>query len=328
MPQPTAQDVHVNRPLGNISIAYMQAQEAFVADRVFPNIPVDKQSDLYYKYDRSFWNRDEAEKRAPATESSGSGYAVETDNYFCDEWDHHHDVPDQRRANADTPLQPDREATQLVSHKGLLRRENNWATKYFASNIWATDIDGVAASPTTGEVLQWNDAASTPIENVADAQEAVLEGTGYEINTMVIGFSVWKALKNHPDIIDRIKYGQTPGSPAIVTIQAVAALFEIERLLVMKAVHNTAKEGLAEVSAFIGGKKALLCYSAPNPGLMIPSAGYTFSWRGLLGASAMGGRITRFRMKQLKADRVEIEMSFDHKKVAADLGYFFDTIVA
>lgn len=328
MPQPTAQDVHVNRPLGNISIAYMQAQEAFVADRVFPNIPVDKQSDLYYKYDRSFWNRDEAEKRAPATESSGSGYEVETDNYFCDEWDHHHDVPDQRRANADTPLQPDREATQLVSHKGLLRRENNWATQYFASNIWGTDIDGVAASPTTGEVLQWSDAASTPIENVADAQEAVLEGTGYEINTMVIGFAVWKALKNHPDIVDRIKYGQTPGSPAIVTIQAVAALFEIERLLVMKAVHNTAKEGLDEVSAFIGGKKALLCYSAPNPGLMIPTAGYTFSWRGLLGASAMGGRITRFRMKQLKADRVEIEMSFDHKMVAADLGYFFDTIVA
>ena len=42
---PSRGDVHVNRPLTNISIAFLQTQEAFVADRVFPNIPVTKQSD-------------------------------------------------------------------------------------------------------------------------------------------------------------------------------------------------------------------------------------------------------------------------------------------
>jgi hypothetical protein len=33
MPNPTAGDVHVNRPLTNISIAYMQDAAGFVADR-------------------------------------------------------------------------------------------------------------------------------------------------------------------------------------------------------------------------------------------------------------------------------------------------------
>jgi hypothetical protein len=61
---------------------------------------------------------------------------------------------------------------------------------------------------------------------------------------------------------------------------------------------------------------------------MIPSAGYTFSWTGLMGSSAMGGRITKFRMDHLKADRVEIEMSFDHKVVASDCGVLFAGIVA
>ena len=57
MPNPTISSVHTNRPLTNISIAWRQAATDFVADRVFPIIPVQKQSDLYYVYDRSYWYR-------------------------------------------------------------------------------------------------------------------------------------------------------------------------------------------------------------------------------------------------------------------------------
>ena len=53
---PSRGDVHVNRPLTNISIAFLQTQEAFVADRVFPNIPVTKQSDLFFTIDRGEFN--------------------------------------------------------------------------------------------------------------------------------------------------------------------------------------------------------------------------------------------------------------------------------
>jgi hypothetical protein len=56
---------------------------------------------------------------------------------------------------------------------------------------------------------------------------------------------------------------------------------------------------------------------------MVPSAGYTFTWSGLLGSNVLGTRISRFRMEHLKSDRIEIEQAFDHKKVAADLGGFF-----
>ena len=58
---------------------------------------------------------------------------------------------------------------------------------------------------------------------------------------------------------------------------------------------------------------------------MTPSGGYTFSWTGAIGAGDSGGRISRFRLEQLKSDRVEIEMAFDQKLVSADLGYRFDT---
>ena len=63
--KPTPSDVHVNQPLTNISIAYLQSQMRFVADRIFPVIPVEKQSDRYYTYDRGDWNRNEMQERAP-----------------------------------------------------------------------------------------------------------------------------------------------------------------------------------------------------------------------------------------------------------------------
>ena len=100
------------------------------------------------------------------------------------------------------------------------------------------------------------------------------------------------------DIVGRLDRGQTTG-PVVVMRENLAALFELEQVLVMDAIHNTAKEGATASHSFIGGKHALLCYAAPSPGLMTPSAGYTFSWTGYVGASDNGVRIKRFRMEEL-----------------------------
>lgn len=67
MSTPTRSQVHVNRPLTNISVSYQQSADAFVASRVFPVIPVDKQSDQYFVFNRSDQMRDEMRKRAPGT---------------------------------------------------------------------------------------------------------------------------------------------------------------------------------------------------------------------------------------------------------------------
>jgi hypothetical protein len=123
---PVPGDVHVNTPLTNISIAFLQSAENFVATRVFPNIPVTKQGDRYYTFDRGEFNRDEAEERAPGTESAGGSYTLDnTPTYFANVYAFHKDIPDQVRANADAVLDPDREATEYVTHKALIKREKD-----------------------------------------------------------------------------------------------------------------------------------------------------------------------------------------------------------
>lgn len=336
--QPSRSDVHVNRPLTNISIAFLQRQENFVADRVFPNIPVNKQSDAYFEYDRGEFNRDDMQVRAPASESSGGTYKVSNTTYHAITRAYHKDIPDEVRANADDPIDLDREATEFVTTKALINREVNWRTKFFTAgnpgDTWTFDVDGAATAsasfdPTSAannDKVFWNNSSSTPIEDIREGKRYVGEETGYRPNVLVCGRAVYDALLDHPDIVGRLDRGQTSG-PAMAAADSLAALFELDEIMVMDAVMNTAAKGATAVHSFIGGKHALLAYRPATPGLLTPSAGYTFSWTGLLGNTTMGMRIRRKRADLIDSDRIEIDQSYDQKKISADLGYFFGDIV-
>ncbi|GGB00518.1 hypothetical protein GCM10011491_30900 [Brucella endophytica] len=336
MPSPTLSNVHVNAPLTNMSVAYVQDQSHFIADKVFPNIPVTKQSDRYYVYSRADFNRDEMQERAPGTESAGGGYNLDnTPTYYAPVNAYHKDIDDQIRENSDSVLGPDRDATIFVTQKALIRRERLWAMKYFQTGVWATQATGVASAPAAGQFIQWSDAGSTPIEDIRAAKRRVLELTGFEPNKITLGKAVYDALVDHPDIVDRVKYGQTPGKPAQANASTLAQLFELDEVLVSKAVFNAGAKGAdyadsatREKSQFISGPNALLAYVTPTPSIMQPTAGYTFSWSNWFGATGMGFRIKKFRIERLESDRVEIQMAFDQKVVGADLGYFFSNAVA
>lgn len=329
--QPTMSDVHVNTPLTNISIAYMQDQDLFVAAQVFPTVPVEKQSDRYYIYNRGDFNRDDMAERAPGAESAGSGYNLDnTPTYFARVWALHKDVPDQIRANSDSVLAPDRDATVYLTNKALIRRERYWANAFFKTGLWTTEYTGVASSASVDAThfLQWDQAASSPIEDIRKGKTAAHLASGFIPNTLTLGQQTWDKLIDHPDIIDRVKYGQTPGKPAVAQRQALAQILELDNVYVGGAIYNTAVEGGTESNAYIAGKHALLSYRPAAPGLMVPSAGYTFAWRGYFGAGADGLRMKSFRMEWLESDRVELELAFDSKLIGVDLGTFYNGAVA
>jgi hypothetical protein len=316
MAQPTTGDVHVNAPLTNISIAYIQKKDNFIADKVFPNVPVQKQSDRYFSYPKGNWFRTEAKVRAPGTESAGSGWTVDnTPTYFAPIIAVHKDVDDQIRNNADPAIDMDRDATEFVTQQCLLKRDLDWKTRYFTTGLWSADV-------TPGTL--WSAGGSTPIEDIQAQISFIHKNTGFKPNKLVLSASVWYVLKNHAEFLDRIKYTQT----GMVSTGLLAAVLELDEVIIANAVQNTAVENATDALDFIFGKSALLCYANPSPSLLTPSAGYTFSWTGYLGAGAAGNRMKRFRMEQLASDRLECEMAYDMKLVAADLGVFFSNVIA
>jgi hypothetical protein len=320
MAQPTLSQVHIDAALTNASTAYQQSQDQFIATKVFPVVPVEKQSGKVFTYTKNDWFRDEAKVRADATESAGSGYGISTAAYSADVFALHKDIGEQARANADPGIDLERDATRFITQRMLLRMEIQWVTDLFTTGVWANDV-----TPST----LWSDqTGSDPINDMETAKEAILSVTGQEANTLVLGYQVYRQLKNNPDIIDRIKYTNSVDGRT-VTPELLAAMFDVERVFVAKAVKATNVEGETAAYSFVHGKHALLLHVPDSPSLLTPSSGYTLVWRGVdygMGTNNVG--IKRMDVPLTNAVRVEGQIAFDFKVLGTDLGYFFNSAVA
>lgn len=314
---PTAGDVHVNRPLTNFAQKYLQSADAFVATRAMPNLPVAKQSDLYYVFSRADFYRDEAKERADGTESAGGAFTLSTNPYYARVHAFHKDVTDRQRANQDEAINLDRSASEYVAHKLMIRRERLFQTTFFATSIWATDAVGGV------NFTKWSLATSDPIGDVRTAIRTVHAATGFRPNRMLIGREAYDTLLDNDAVLARITGGATNNIPAKVMRALLAALFELDTIEVMDSVFNSGVSGAAESTGFIGGDNALVYYAPASVSGEEPTAGIQFSWTGFLGATANGFRVKRFREERLEADRIEGQMAFDYRVVASELGYFF-----
>lgn len=318
---PTSQQVHVDRPLTNISVAYMQEQDDFIADKVFPVVAVDKSTGLYYEYDKEAFARDHSKPRADGTESAGSGFKTSTSGYNCLPVEgFHKDLGDQLMDDFDEPLEPKRDATEFVTRVLLLGRERKFANAFFQPGVWSQQ--GTPAN------LWSNFATSDPISDIEDAKVTVHKGGLMEPNTLVLGAEVFKELKQHPVILDRIKWGGSNPDPAKITTQMLAGLFDLKKVLVGKAVSVTSNEGETFAANYTYGKHALLCYAAERPSLMLPSAGYIFGWRGVSQGMGYNMAVKSFRLEHLESERVEGKFAYDMKKVADSCAYFFNAVIA
>lgn len=302
MATPTQQQVHLDTALTNISVAYRNAN--YIAETIFPNIPVQKQSNKYFIFTKSDWFRDEATYRAPGTRAQRVDYNLSSSNYLCAEWAIAKGVPDEVVENADTPLRPIAEAAEYVTDKMYLRKEILVAGIVFGNSQWSS-------SATPG--VLWSNDTSDPIGDVNTALDTVRQAIGRDPNKGVIGAGLWRHLVKHPDLIDRIKGAAGPGSPAVLTMQTIAALFELEQIVVGKAVKDTGAEGAAASRSYVWGNHMALCYTSGTPSLNSPSAGYVFQWQ--------ARAVNRYREEQEHQDVVEVTENFDQKLVAADAGY-------
>src|SRR3990167_8736128 len=316
--QPTPQDLHVNALLTSLSIGYRNA--AYIADQIFPIVRVNKQSDIVPKYDQSHWFRDNAKVRAPGTVSEGGGYTVDTsDTYFCNRFSRRFEIPDELRRNADAPWDLDADATRFVTDKVMMRGEVAFAADFFATGKWGTDKTGGT------DFTQWSDyGGSTPDVDIDTYKDTVEALVGQEPNKLVVGKQAHLQLKNHPTLIDRIKYTQR----AQLTADLIASLFELDAYLVGRSIYTTTIEGTAEASVTytrLWGKAGLLLYTPPAASLLTPAAGYTFAWQVVPNAIQY---IKRMRNEEKEIDIIEANSYFAQKKTLGNAGLFLATAVA
>lgn len=310
MSKPSYSQEHTDVALTNVSVAFTPGN--YIGEQVFARVPVVQQTGKYYVYDKGDWLRDDVGVRAPGGESPiVSGYGTSTQAYTALERALAGRVPNESVDNADNPLQPLEDMTRFVTEKMFLKKEKVVAALAMGNSQWS-------GSATPG--ITWGNDTSDPLGDAEGAACAVKLTIGQPILRGVTGYEAWSKIKNHPDIVDRIKYSAGPTSPAVVTKLAVAALMELDELLVGMTIENTANEGAANTIAPVWGKHLLVYYRPATPSLLTPAAGYVFAY--------LARQVSRFLEERRRSNLIEVRESFDVRVVAADAGYLLKNIVA
>lgn len=326
MPGPIVKELLTSAPLQNVSIQYRN--KSYIGDRVFPIIDTANPKAKITKYLKGAWFRNEAGVRAAGTRAKRGSFPVTEQSIATREYAFAKEVTDEDRKNAALPnapaLKPEMDAIEFCSDKIDLYKEIKIAqlikdTTWIDGNATGEDVDGKWAAGT----------GNTFLADINTGQRAIQAATGLKANVLVIDYGTFMSLKEESTILDKIKYTQR----GVLTVELLAALLELEEVLIGEALVNTAKETKAgtewtgskiwEVNATKG--MGFLFHRAASPGLKTPSSGYQVR---LYQEGGGLRRLSTWRESAEHQDVYEVAEETDIIVTGEDLGYKFrDTLL-
>ncbi len=313
---PEISEVHIDAALTNLSVAYRNS--AFISDALAPVINVRKQFDRYFIYDadrEAF--RANNDRRAPGAEANEVDFSLSTDNYTADDHALTAVVPDEERDNADPAIQPSVDRVEFLREKIDLNKEVELAGLL-------TDAAVITQNETLSGTGQWSDFInSDPVQAVETRKSTIVGSVQTLPNTLVLPYEVYTQVRVHPAVVDRAAYANV----AVVGPEVLAQIFDVDRVLVPRALRNTAAPGQTPSMSFVWGKDALLAYVPPRPALKSVSLALTFQWSGAP-SSLSGHSVEVWREDRRKADVIRVQRYYDQKVIAAGAAWLWVDAVA
>lgn len=297
---------HIDTAMTNVSVMYRN--QKFVAESIFPVLPVEKQSDKYYIYGLDNL-RPSDDLRRPAAMSKQLEWTLATGGpYFCDGHALHDWISDEARQNQDKALDLDTDTTIGLTDAIYLNREVNLEAT-LAANMSPTDL---SASSYAGA---WDQSGVDPIGVVDTAKETIITGTGQVPNVFFASRPVFRALRNNPNVKARIT-GAADLPASKITPQMLAEALDVEEVIVGNGIKLTSKKGQTNAAGFIWKKDALLFYRPPTPGLRTVALGYQMTWQ----TGNLGSLVFRDRNNRRHADWLEVHRYYDERIISAAAG--------
>lgn len=303
-------NLHINKVLTNMSVQYKNND--YIASNVCNDVPVAKETDLYYVYVRDF--RVPETRRANKAPSNMITWGVSTSSYSLNEHALSDIITDRDRANSDT-IKIDVDTTEFLTDKIMLAFEKDVSDLYFTTGTWSNN-----ASLDTASSWKYNTTTSAPIQNILSGTTKIIKSSGVRPNTLILGLDTYDALKENNNVYGRIQYVER----AIMTEDLLAAVFDVQKVYVGRAIYDTGKEGIAESITSVWGQNALLAYFNPSPGLKKVSAAFNFRSK----ESGTPYKVKKWREEKLSGDQIEVSTMYDPKAVATSCAYYFSSVTA
>lgn len=296
-----------------ITLAYRN--QALIADLVLPRVPVAKQEFKYtlFPVGDAFTVPDTKVGRTSApnqVEFGGTEATAATKDYALDAAIPYADIENA----AGTLYDPVSRNVEVTTDLILLDREIRVANEVFnAANY------GASNKATLAGVTQWSDYAnSNPVDAILTAMDAMI----MRPNKAVFGQAVWTKLRQHPKVVAAILGGGT--TSGVVTREQVAALLELDEIIVGQGWVNSAKKGQTASLARAWGKFAALIYQNPA---ITPDSGISFGYTAQWG-DRISGSWDDSDIGMRGGKRVRVGESLKELIPAGDLGYLFSAAVA
>lgn len=315
--------------LSNVALAYYQSDANSFAKTVFPICPVTLSSDNYYIFDKEDLLRDNWHRKPAYGKVDPAVLSEHTDTYAC--------VVDQMIMGIDQIRQtdlnrrmgprtadPKQQRTKTMAGQLNIHQDSMFARKFFRKGVWTQEYTGIdSTTPASGQFIKFSTGNSDPVSFVDDKSTEMEEKTGRKPNRLALGVHVFNALKKHPAILERVKYGGSTANPASVTLNVLQQLFGIDRITVQRSIMNKAELGQEAKMEYIGDPNAfLLAYATDAPAIDEPSAGYIFTWD-MLGNGNILPVLSYPGENGTHSEFIEGLMAADMKKTADDLAMFF-----
>lgn len=320
--------------LTNMALAYYQNTSNYFAKAIFPVCRVPLSSDIFYIFNKEDLLRDGWQRKPEYGTTMPVVVSEHTDNYVCKVDQMRMGISNiretdlKRRQGPGIARDPRKQRTRTIAEQANIHQDRLFAERFFKAGVWGNEWTGIDNTTVSGkQFIKFSNGNSDPIKFIADRKLAMHEETGRTPNKLAIGANVFNVLRQHPGILERIKYGGTTANPANVTKNVLAQLFEVDELVVMMSIHNKAKQGAEADMSFIGDPNAmLLAYATGAPSVEEPSAGYIFTWD-MLG----DGQILPIRNYPgepgTDSEYVDGLMAYDMRKTADDLAVFCKDVV-
>ena len=323
-----------NNYLTNLSVAHFQPDDWFVSPFIFPILPVQLSTSYYYIFDKGDLARDNVQRKPEFGKVQPMVFGTKQDIYHC-EVDQVilglDQIRSQDYSRAGTPgiSDPRRAKVRIATENMKLHMDRIFGDAFFKTGVWTNEWEGKASSPdaSSKETYFFDDSNFDPISFFGNLRVEMMRNGRRKPNVLALGVEAYEGLKKNPDILDRVKYSGSTANPATINTNVLAQLLEIERVVVLNSTYNAGAVGTEDMQFVCDSKGALLCYTAPNPGVDVPTAGVTFAWD-MLG----NGQYLAFDQwegeKGTHTEFIEGLCSYTPKKVCDELGVFIKNCVA
>lgn len=265
-----SQPQYLDQALTNVSNAWFNQDTDFIGDKIFPEVMVKHKTFKVPKYGKEGLIVPSDISRTGESKAKRVDYSrtydsptVLTEKALSDV------VTKDDYDQSDAPFNAESDTVEFLNSRMQLSTEKNLATIL-------SDTAQITQNVTLSGVNQWSDKSnSSPFTDIVTGAKSVRGSALMLPNTAFFSFEVWLSIVDHPDFIDRFKWG----GDGIMTEQrflTAVAPYGINKVFIGRAQENSGGDGITDTFATIWGKHFWLGYVTDNPALKQVNGGYKF----------------------------------------------------